>query len=102
MYTHKNVEKVNSWPKTKLANDFTGWLLQGLITREEKERLEKDKGLEISEVGEDYYAKTHSNCCDSLILNGICMSCKEHTVSQAEHCCQMTKGCEGCDDHFYQ
>ena len=44
---------------------------KGLVTDKEKERI-------------NYYARTHSNCCDSLILNGICMSCKEPTISQSE------------------
>lgn len=43
-----------------------------------------DKLQEMVEYGPDEYAKSHSNCCDSRIMNGICLSCKEHTISQWE------------------
>lgn len=43
-----------------------------------------DKLQDMMEMGQDEYAKTHSNCCDARMLNGICLTCKEPTVSQKD------------------
>lgn len=31
---------------------------------------------------EEEYSRSHSNCCDALLINGICMRCKEHAGPQ--------------------
>lgn len=45
---------------------------------------ELEKNIAIDEQGINEYEKTHSNCCDAQMINGFCLSCKEHTVSQKE------------------
>jgi hypothetical protein len=41
----------------------------------------------VNEVFEDFennldHMRTHSNCCDALLVNGICSDCREHAVNQ--------------------
>ena len=50
-------------------------------------KIEKEaaKLQAMVELGEDEYARTHSNCCDDLITQGgICSECKENCISQYE------------------
>lgn len=83
----KNVKR-----ETKKLQALLDYRKDGLLTDDELERLvdeqqiknSEDKGIQMAEQGEDEYAKTHSNCCDSRMLNGICLSCKEHTISQKD------------------
>ena len=52
----------------------------------EFKKIKEDTG-KLSKVIKNYeseYDKNHSNCCDAKIVMGICMACKEHTVSQQE------------------
>ena len=37
------------------------------------------KGL-MEYLEEKAYDETHSNCCDALIVNGVCQDCKEGVI----------------------
>lgn len=51
-----------------------------------KELGPQDKLAEMFEQGEEEYERTHSVCCDGLLLPGsICGICKDCTVSQKEY-----------------
>jgi len=56
----------------------------GVLQSFEELKKETDKLQEMVEQGPDEYAKGHSNCCDAKMMMGICLSCKEHCVSQWE------------------
>jgi len=58
---------------TQLSKRFGIW---DWMTKDVEDRKAREEAEE--------YRQTHSNCCDALLVNDMCMDCKEHAGPQKD------------------